>query len=51
MFDFGKKLFVGIDPGMNGGVAFIKPELDNDYIKGLFDDLLTIENENIKYTL
>tara|TARA_Y100000004_G_C8817888_1_gene370575 strand:- start:63 stop:596 length:534 start_codon:yes stop_codon:yes gene_type:complete len=27
------KLFVGIDPGMNGGIAFIKPEMDSDFIK------------------
>ena len=34
MFDFEKKLFVGIDPGMNGGIAFIKPETT---VEGLND--------------
>tara|TARA_R100000808_G_scaffold2698_1_gene10313 strand:- start:1198 stop:1734 length:537 start_codon:yes stop_codon:yes gene_type:complete len=33
--EYEKKLFVGIDPGMNGGIAVIKPEMDNDYIKAL----------------
>tara|TARA_Y100000310_G_C20278307_1_gene621357 strand:+ start:130 stop:654 length:525 start_codon:yes stop_codon:yes gene_type:complete len=33
MYEINDKLFVGIDPGMNGGVAFIKPEMDSDYIK------------------
>ena len=31
MLNCEKKLFIGIDPGMNGGVAFIKPEMQNDY--------------------
>ena len=35
MFDFEKKLFMGIDPGMNGGIAFIKPEMEADYIKAI----------------
>ena len=35
MFNFEKKLFVGIDPGMNGGIVFIKPEMDNDFIKAV----------------
>ena len=35
MFDFEKKLFVGIDPGMNGGIAFIKPEMENDYARAV----------------
>ena len=35
MFDFEKKLFVGIDPGMNGGIAFIKPEMEADYVKAI----------------
>ena len=29
------KIFVGIDPGMNGGISFIKPELENDYAKAI----------------
>ena len=33
--EYEKKLFVGIDPGMNGGIGIIKPEMDNDYIKAL----------------
>ena len=33
MYEINDKLFVGIDPGMNGGIAFIKPEMDSDYIK------------------
>ena len=39
MFNFEKKLFVGIDPGMNGGIVFIKPEMDNDFIKEPHPDL------------
>ena len=35
MHDFEKKLFIGIDPGMNGGITFIKPELDSDFIKAI----------------
>ena len=35
MFNFEKKLFVGIDPGMNGGIAFIKPEMEADYIQAI----------------
>jgi len=31
--EYNKKLFVGIDPGMNGGICFIKPEMDSDFIK------------------
>ena len=35
MFNFEKKLFIGIDPGMNGGISFIKPEMDSDYVKAV----------------
>ena len=35
MHDFEKKLFIGIDPGMNGGIVFIKPELDNDFVRAI----------------
>ena len=35
MFNFEKKLFVGIDPGMNGGICFIKPEMESDYVKAV----------------
>ena len=33
--EYNNKLFVGIDPGMNGGICFIKPELENDYAKAI----------------
>ena len=35
MHDFEKKLFIGIDPGMNGGITFIKPEMDSDFVKAI----------------
>lgn len=31
--EYNNMLFVGIDPGMNGGISFIKPEMDSDFIK------------------
>ncbi len=33
MYEIKDKLFVGIDPGMNGGIAFIKPEMDTNFIR------------------
>ena len=35
MYKIKDKLFIGIDPGMNGGIAFIKPEMDSDYVKAV----------------
>ena len=29
------KLFIGIDPGMNGGIAFIRPEMDSYSIQSM----------------
>lgn len=50
------KVFIGVDPGMNGGIALIKPEMDTDFIKvhrcpktvnemaGLFDACVGMAN-------
>ena len=33
MYKIQDKLFIGVDPGMNGGIAFIRPEMETDYVR------------------